>query len=343
MTRQPLAHAPVVFLALQQHGAAALELFGEQRHGLAGLRHRCAMGFGLAGRGVDIAGAVADRGDEIRCDRGVAGHLAGGLALFCNGGIDVAEYRADRVDGGRDAMHRLDGIGGVLLQGIDLALDFLGGVLRLHRQRLHFRCDHSEAATGLAGARRLDGGIERQQRGLLGDGGDQVDDIADRRRGFPQAIDIGAGLARRVAGLIGELAGFAYLGVDAVSRVAELVGGLRKGRGSFLRGAGVIGQRIGALADRRQRRGGGLRAGSNGRSSPFELPDHGAEFKLEQVENVPGRILRGLGGRRRRSEGRRGRCGNRCGRRIGHCGNGVPFAEQCQCHDENSRSGKFRR
>ena len=42
--------------------------------------------------------------------------------------------------------------------------------------------DHGEALAGLAGARRLDGGVERQQVGLLGDRGDQLDDVADAAR-----------------------------------------------------------------------------------------------------------------------------------------------------------------
>ena len=84
--------------------------------------------------------------------------------------------------------------------------DLLGGVLGLHRQRLDLGGDHRKAAPGGAGPRRLDGGVERQQRGLPRDLRDQVDDIADRGRGFAQAIDVEAGFAGGGAGLIGELA-----------------------------------------------------------------------------------------------------------------------------------------
>ena len=47
---------------------------------------------------------------------------------------------------------------------------------------------------GLAGARRLDGGVERQQVGLLGDRGDQLDHVADAARRLRQLVDAGVGL-----------------------------------------------------------------------------------------------------------------------------------------------------
>jgi len=58
--------------------------------------------------------------------------------------------------------------------------DFFGGVLGLHRQRLDLGGDDGKAAPGVSGPRRFDGGVERQQRGLPRDLGDQVDDVADR-------------------------------------------------------------------------------------------------------------------------------------------------------------------
>ena len=46
--------------------------------------------------------------------------------------------------------------------------DLVGRLRGLVGQRFHFGGDHGEAAAGIAGARRLDGGVERQQVGLLG-------------------------------------------------------------------------------------------------------------------------------------------------------------------------------
>ena len=174
--------------------------------------------------------------------------------------VDVFEHRADRLDRLRDPVHGIDRARGVLLQRLDLLGDFLGGVLGLHRERLDLGGDHRKAAPGGAGPRRLDGGVERQQRGLPRDLRDQVDDIADRGRGFPQAVDIEAGFSGGGAGLIGKLAGVAHLRADALRRMGELLRGLRKrGRGA-LRGAGAPGQGLGALADGGKRRGRGLGA-----------------------------------------------------------------------------------
>ena len=61
----------------------------------------------------------------------------------------------------------------------DQRLDLLGGIGRALRQGAHFGGDHREAAPGIAGAGRLDPGIERQQVGLEGDLVDHADDIAD--------------------------------------------------------------------------------------------------------------------------------------------------------------------
>ena len=54
--------------------------------------------------------------------------------------------------------------------------------------------DDGEALAGLAGARRLDGGVERQQIGLLGDRRDQLDHVADAAGRLRQLADAGVGL-----------------------------------------------------------------------------------------------------------------------------------------------------
>jgi hypothetical protein len=55
-------------------------------------------------------------------------------------------------------------------------------------QTLDLGRHHGEAATGLARARRLDRGIEREQVGLAGDFADQLDDVADARSVLEQAL-----------------------------------------------------------------------------------------------------------------------------------------------------------
>ena len=182
-------------------------------------------------------------------------------------------------------MHGIDRARGVALQRLDLLGDLLGGVLGLHRQRLHLGGDDRETAPGLAGARGLDGGIERQQRCLPGDLRDQVDDIADRRGRLPQAVHIGAGFAGGFAGLVGELAGVADLGADALRRLGELVGGMRKGRRRALRGGGPAGQGVGAPADGGKRRRGRLGAAGDRIGRALELADHRAKFEFQQLQD----------------------------------------------------------
>ena len=262
MAGQPFAIAPgAAALALaEQHRGARLQFFRQHRDVLAGRGDFLAMGFGLMGRGRDFGGAVADRRDELRGGGDVVRHVGGGAVLFGDRAIDVVEHRADRLDRRGDAMHGIDRTGGIALQRLDLLPDFLGRFLGLHRQRFHLGRHHGKAAAGRAGARRFDGGIEREQRGLPGDLRDQIDDIADRGGRLAQAIDILAGVIGGGAGLVGEVAGLPHLGGDAFGRMGEFVGGLRKAGRGAVRGAGLSGQRVGTFADRMQRGGGRLRA-----------------------------------------------------------------------------------
>ena len=74
---------------------------------------------------------------------------------------------------------RFDGAFRVGLNRFDFAADVLGGFRGLFGQLLHFVGDHCETLSGLAGARGFDGGVEREQIGLLRDGGDDFDDLPD--------------------------------------------------------------------------------------------------------------------------------------------------------------------
>src|SRR5205823_10546934 len=65
------------------------------------------------------------------------------------------------------------------LHADDLLADLVGGLRGLVGEALHLGGDHGEAAAGVTGACRLDGGVQRQQVGLRGDGLDQVDHHAD--------------------------------------------------------------------------------------------------------------------------------------------------------------------
>jgi hypothetical protein len=64
--------------------------------------------------------------------------------------------------------------------GDDAVVDLLDRGLGFVRQLAHFVGDDGETASGLAGAGRLDGRVEREQVGLAGDMPDQVDQRLQR-------------------------------------------------------------------------------------------------------------------------------------------------------------------
>ena len=72
-----------------------------------------------------------------------------------------------------------------------------------------------------AGARRLDGGVQRQQIGLLRDRGDQVDHIADPQRRLRQFVDARIGDFGLIDGLAGDPVQFLDLPADLGNRRAS--------------------------------------------------------------------------------------------------------------------------
>src|SRR5581483_10218909 len=120
-----------------------------------------------------------------------------------DGAADLADLADDRLNG----IDRVDRARGGALHAGDLRRDLLGG------------------AAGFAGARRLDGGIERQQIGLLGDVGDELDDVADARRRLVELLDGDVGAAGLVHRLGGDGVGLRNLTVDFVDGGRQLVGG----------------------------------------------------------------------------------------------------------------------
>jgi len=67
----------------------------------------------------------------------------------------------------------------LLLDVADHAADLQSGSARALGQLAHFVGHHCKTAPGFSGARRLDGGVQRQQIGLVGDFLDHVDNLAN--------------------------------------------------------------------------------------------------------------------------------------------------------------------
>ncbi len=100
----------------------------------------------------------------------------------------------------------------------DQVLDVLGGLRGALGEAAHLRCDHGEAASGLAGTRGLDRGVERQQVGLPRDLVDHADDVGDLARGFLDPRHRAHRLRHHRAAAVGDLAraggkGIGLLGV----------------------------------------------------------------------------------------------------------------------------------
>ena len=215
---------------------------------------------------------------------GIDGEAVGGGDLLLGRAGDRPEKRADGVDRLRDLVHARDQGGRVRLQGRDLALDVLGRGLGLHRERFHFRRDHRKAAAGFARPRRLDGGVEREQVGLLRNRRDQVDDGADIGRGRLQAIDPRG----RGRGQFGDIARQA---VGLARRMADFGGGLREFLGRLSETAGnrhgvtrFDSQRLGLIADRRERFGRSACTPEQGVGGFFDRTDHAGKIGFQKID-----------------------------------------------------------
>ena len=147
---------------------------------------------------------------------------------------DRLERHARALDGG-DALVRAAGaVGDDADHDAGLGLDLLDqpgdlgrGALRLLGELAHLVGDDGEAASVLAGACRLDRGVQRQQVGLIGDRGDRVDDAADPLGALRQRADRRADALGRVGDLLdrgGRLARPRPTPSSATD--ARLVGGL---------------------------------------------------------------------------------------------------------------------
>ncbi len=189
------------------------------RHGLHRIGALAGFRGGLA-HAVDLAGGV------VRALGGgldAARDLLSGGALLGDGGGDRARNVADLADGPLDRADRLDRAHGGVLHAGDLRADVLGRLGGLPGQRLDFARHHGEAAARLAGTRRLDGGVEREQVGLLGDIGDQPHHVADAAGSLVELRDRGIGGLRLAHRLAGDGVRLRHLAVDLGHRSGKLI------------------------------------------------------------------------------------------------------------------------
>src|SRR5689334_14005113 len=89
----------------------------------------------------------------------------------------------------RALFHRGDGVLGVGLNRVDDAADLASRFRGAFREPLHFFGDDAEALAGIACGGGLNGRVQRQHVGLLGNLGEQIDDLPDLLRALTQAFD----------------------------------------------------------------------------------------------------------------------------------------------------------
>ena len=208
----------------------------------------------------------------------------------------VEEISDSLLDGVADLLDRDHRFLGRRLDAGDLLADLAGRLGGLLGQRLHFGGHDGEAAAGLAGARRLDGGVERQQVGLPGDGVDQFDDVADPGRRLRQFADPIVGLARLVDRLVGDARRVLHLAADLVDRGGHFLG--RRGHrlhvgGGFFRGRRDHGgELLRTLRGRGQRPGGSFEFGRGRGHGLDDLADGGFEV-IGELDHVALALLGG--------------------------------------------------
>jgi hypothetical protein len=95
------------------------------------------------------------------------------------------------------------------LDQADILADFGGRLGGLFGQRLDLVGDDGKAAAGIAGARRFDGGVQRQQVGLLGDRLDQIEHAVDALGRGGRPLDFGDRFLGAQAGLFDRAGGLA--------------------------------------------------------------------------------------------------------------------------------------
>jgi len=223
----------------------------------------------LLGRGGLLIGGAGNLLGATLGLRGGARDLDGGgedhLCCLRGGGHVLTHLRQslDDIGGGLGLLQGALGAGGdlggdlhhLLLDGLGKTLHLPGAALGGVGQGAHLLGHHREAASMVAGARRLDGGVQRQQVGLIGDARDGARDLPDIQRAALQLADDGnRGL------LAGDLV------LDGADEEGDLADGLAQ---DGLHGAGAPRAGIGLGAGLPQAGGdaperGGLRLGGAG-------------------------------------------------------------------------------
>src|SRR3981189_965204 len=158
---------------------------------------RCPQHFDGTAAGNDRAARyLADAGRDLvhlGHDHGyIASDIGSHSRLFLDRGSHRTRHSGHAIDRAADPRHRRNRAGCTVLNLFDLLGDLDGGAGGLRGEALDLGRHNGKSPAGSAGARRLDGGVERQQVGLAGDIGDELNNRPDLLGGFRQLADLAA-------------------------------------------------------------------------------------------------------------------------------------------------------
>ncbi len=218
-------------------------------------------------------------------------------ALFLDRGGDGGGHLVHAADRRADLLHGADRVERRGLDRRDLLADLFRRARRLGGERLHLGGDHREALAGIARARRLDRGVEREQVGLRRDAADQPHHVADLAGGFRQPLHARARRLRTVDRFARGGGGGGDLAGDLADADRQL---LRRRRDGGEVARAFLGARGGALR-LVARALGGLRHVTGGIAHPagrFAELVHDARDGTAEFLRVPldGRLAAGAGG-----------------------------------------------
>lgn len=108
------------------------------------------------------------------------------------------------IDDGSNFTDGLGDLAGRGLNGFNAGADLFGGFGGFLGEVFYLAGDDGEAFACRAGAGGLDGGIEGEEVGLFGDGGDDAEDGADFLIGGIEFLHGVIGLGGEVSGVLGD-------------------------------------------------------------------------------------------------------------------------------------------
>ena len=124
-------------------------------------------------------------------------YFAGRRTLFIDSRCDRGSISVDLFHDVGDVLDHIDGFSCRILDSGNLRRNFFCGLGRLCRQFLHLGSNNRKALACFSSTGSLNGCVQSQKVGLLGDGLDKDDDFTNLLRSFIQTVDLVVGKTER--------------------------------------------------------------------------------------------------------------------------------------------------